>query len=66
MQWIEGHRPEFRLVVIYIGYQSAVNSFQWNVESTLELDFEGASTPMGFSGPRFELIYYDDIVYEVD
>ena len=64
MQWIVGHRLELRLIVIYIRYQSATDSFQWNVESTLELDFEGASTPMGLSGPRFELIYYDDIVYE--
>ena len=35
-----------------------------NVESILELDSEGASTPMGPSGPRSKLIYHDDIVYE--
>ena len=35
-----------------------------NVESTLELDFEEASTSIGPSGPRFKLIYHDDTVYE--
>ena len=36
----------------------------WNVESTSKLDYKGASTPMGPSGPYFELICYDDMVYE--
>ena len=30
----------------------------------LEFDFEGASTPIGPSGPCSELIFLDDIVYE--
>ena len=34
------------------------------LKSTLELDSKGASTPMGPSGPRFELIYHDDMIYE--
>ena len=35
-----------------------------DVESTLELDSEGASIPIGPSGPRFELIYLVGIDYE--
>ena len=64
MQWIVVHRPELRLIVIYIRYWSAVDSLQWNVESTLELDYEGASTPMGPNGPYFELIYHNSTIYE--
>ena len=64
MQWIVGHGPEFRLVVIYIRYWSVVDSLQWNVESNLELDFEGVSTSMSFSGLDSKLIYYDDTIYE--
>ena len=33
-------------------------------ESTLELDYEGASFPMGPSGPHSELIYLVGIGYE--
>ena len=32
-----------------IGYWSSVDSLLWDVESTLELDSEGASIPMGLS-----------------
>ena len=64
MQWIVGHGPEFCLVVIYIRYWSVVDSLQWNVESNLELDFEGVSTFMSFSGLDSKLIYYDDTIYE--
>ena len=64
MQWIIGHGFELRLIVIYIGYWSGVDSLQWNVESTLELYYERASIPMGPNGPRLELIYHDDMVYE--
>ena len=35
-----------------------------DVESTVELDSEGASIPMGPSGPCFELIYLVGIGYE--
>ena len=35
-----------------------------NVESTLELDYEGASIPMGSSGPYYELIYLVGMGYE--
>ena len=52
------------LIVIYIGYQSLVDSLQWDVELTLELDSEGASIPMGPSGPRFKLIYLVGMGYE--
>ena len=38
-------------VLIYIGYQSADDSLQWDVESILEFDSKGAGTPMGLSGP---------------
>ena len=34
-----------------MGYWSLVDSLWWNVESTLKLDYEGASTPMGSNGP---------------
>ena len=30
---------------------------QLDIESTLELDYEGANTPMGPSDPLFKLIY---------
>ena len=63
MQWIVGHRLEFRLV-IYIGYQSVVDSLQQNVESTSKLDYEGANTRMGPSSPRSELIYHDGMTYD--
>ena len=64
MQWIVGHKPKLCFVVIYIGYQSAVDSLSWNVESTSKLDFERASTPMGPSGPCFELKYHNGTIYE--
>ena len=51
-------------VVIYIGYWSAVDSLQWDVESISKFDYEGDSIPMGPSGPHFELIFFDDTVYE--
>ena len=35
-----------------------------NVESTLELDSEGANTPMSPNGSHSKFIYHDDIVYE--
>ena len=59
-----GYRPKFCLIVIYIEYQSAVDSLQWNVESTSKLDSKGANTPMGPSGPHFKLMYHDDMVYK--
>ena len=52
------------LVVIYIRYWSSIDSLQWDVESTLELDFEGASIPIGPSGSHFELIYIVGMGYE--
>ena len=63
MQWIIGQGLGICLV-IYIGYWSAVDSPQWNIESTLELDFEEANTPMGPNSLFFELIYHDGIVYK--
>ena len=64
MQQMVNHRPKLHLVVIYRGHWSAIDYLQWNVESTLELDYERASTPMGSNGPRFELICHDDMVFE--
>ena len=52
------------LVVIYIGYYSSVDSLQRDVESTLELDYERVSIPMGPSGSHFELIYLVGTGYE--
>ena len=51
-------------LVIYIGYWSAVDSLQWNVESTSELDSKGANTLMVPRDPCSELIYHDDTIYE--
>ena len=65
MQQMVNHRLELHLVVIYKGHWSAIDHpLQWNVESTSELDYEGTNTPMGPSGPHFELIYHDDTIYE--
>ena len=64
MQWIVGHKPKLHLIIIYIEYWSADDSLQWNVESTLELNFEEDSTPMGSSCPRSKLICHDDMDYE--
>ena len=47
-----------------IGYWSSVDSLLWDVESTLELDSEGDSIPIGPSSPRSELIYLVDMGYE--
>ena len=55
MQWIVGHRPEFHLVVSYKRYWSAVNSQKWDVESTLKLNYEGISIPIGPNGPYSKL-----------
>ena len=52
------------LIIIYIGYWSVVNSLQWDVESILEFDYEGASTPMGSSSPQSKLLFLDGTVYE--
>ena len=64
MQQIVGHKPKLCLIVIYKGYWRIVNSLQCDVESTSELDYEGANTTMGFDGSNFELKYNIDIVYE--
>ena len=37
---------------------------QLNVESTLELDYQGASTPIGPNGPRSKLVYLVGMDYE--
>ena len=64
MQWIIGHRHEPRLVVIYIGYWSVVDSLQWNVKSTSISNFEGANTHLAPSGLCSKLIYHNDMIYE--
>ena len=51
-------------VVIYIGYSSSVDSLQWDVESTLELDYEGTGIPIGPNGPHSKLIYLVGMSYE--
>ena len=58
MRWIVGYKLKLCLVIIYIGYWSVVNSLLWNVESTLELDYERTSTPMGPNGSHSEFIYH--------
>ena len=52
------------IVVIYIGYWILVDSLQWDVESTLELDSKGASIPIGPNGPCSKLIYLVCMGYE--
>ena len=52
------------LIVIYIAYWSAIDSLQQDVESISKFDYEKANTPMGPSGPRFELIFLDCMLYE--
>ena len=52
------------LIVIYIGYWSSIDSLQWDVESTLELDYEGASIPISPNGPCYKLIYLVGTNYE--
>ena len=52
------------LVVIYIGYWSSVNSLQWDIESTLELDSKESNIPKSLNGPRSELIYLVGMGYE--
>ena len=64
MQWIMGHGLKLCLIAIYIEYQSEVDSLWWNIESTSELDYEGANTPMGPSGPYSKLIYLVGMDYE--
>ena len=53
------------LVVIYIGYWSLVDSLQWDIKSTLELEYEGTNIPTSHSGPHSMLIYLVDTDYEV-
>ena len=64
MKWIVGHVLEFTLIVIYIRYYNVVDFLQWDVKSTLELDYMGVNTPKGPSSPHSKLIYHDDMVYE--
>ena len=63
MQWIMGRGLKLCLIAIYIEYYSEVDSLQWNIESTSELDYERANTPTSPNCPHSELIYNDDIVY---
>ena len=63
MQWIVGHRFKFYLV-IYIRYWNAIDSLQWNIKSTSELDFEGASTPISPNGSCSKFIYHVGTVHE--
>ena len=51
-------------VLIYIGYQSADDSLQWDVESILEFDSKGANAPMGHSGPSSKLLFLIGTTYE--
>ena len=64
MLWIVGHRLEFCLVIIYIGYWSIVDYLQQDVESTSKLDSKEDSAPMTLNGPCFKLIYHDDTSHE--
>ena len=52
------------LIVIYLGYWSSIDFVQWDVESNLELAYEGASIPIGPNGPRSKIIYLVGMGYE--
>ena len=52
------------LIVIYIRYQSSFDSLQWDFESNLELDYEGASISIGPSDPHSKLMYLIGMDYE--
>ena len=64
LKWIVGHGQKLYLIAIYIVRRSVVDSVQWNVESTLELDFKEVSTPMSPNSLYSNLIYYDNKIYE--
>ena len=67
MQWRTSHGPEHIMSHYYLHKILEFSWFsEWDVESTSELDFEGNSTSMGPSGPRFELIYLIGMSYEGD
>ena len=57
-------QTKLHLTIIYMGYQSVVDSLQWNVESTSKLDYESVNTPMDLNGPYSKIIYHDDKIYE--
>ena len=59
-----GQEPKLHLIVIYIWCLSEIDFLWWNIESISELDSEGANTPMSLGDPYFELMSYDDMVYE--
>ena len=61
---VVGHEPELHLIVIYIGYWGIVDSLQWDIESTLELEYEGVGIPMSPNSPCFDLICHVVMVYE--
>ena len=52
------------ILLLFTQDWSSVDSLQWDIESTLELDSKEANTPMGPSGPHFELIYLVDMDYK--
>ena len=64
MQWQVTDLSTWCLIVIYIGYQSVVDSPQWDVESISKFDYEEANTPMGPNGTHSELVFPNGTVYE--
>ena len=57
-------QTKLHLTIIYMGYQSVVDSLQWNVESTSKLDYESVNTPMDLNGPYSKIIYHDSMVFQ--
>ena len=51
-------------IVIYVRYWSIIDFFQWNFESTLELDYRRTNIVMGLSDPHSEFIYHDCTSYK--
>ena len=52
------------LIVIYIGYQSTIDSLQRDVKLISKFDYERASTPVGPNGPYYQVKFLDDMVYD--
>nr|CAN65564.1 hypothetical protein VITISV_030136 [Vitis vinifera] len=59
-----GYWDEFLMVSALVCRVAHWIGPMWDVESTLELDSEGANIPIGPSGPRSELIYLFGMDYE--
>ena len=58
------HTRELGVSLLFTQDTREIDSLQCDVESTLELDYEGTNIPIGLSGPYFELVYLVGMGYE--